>query len=163
MNFLSFTGIVTNIHHFETDVHNGRGNCTKIFTVENERREIVNFVVQLDTYFVNHETIKMGDRITGFYDANAPAILIYPPQFAAIVIAKESDQYFVKVSYFNEALVSDDGQLRLNISEDTIIQLENAQQYQGNLGNQNLIVIYGPTTRGIPAQTTPYKIIVLCD
>lgn len=163
MNFLSFTGIVTDIHHWETGLQGGVRNCTKVFTVENERREIVNFVIPLNTYFVHHVTIKKGDRITGYYDGNAPAILIYPPQLEAIVIAKESDQYFVKVSYFNEALVSNDGQLQLNISQETTIELENAQQYKGNLGNQNLIVLYGPTTRSIPAQTTPYKIIVLCD
>lgn len=163
MNFLSFTGIVTGIHHFETGMHGGMQNCTNLFIVENERREIVHFVIQPDTYFVNHETIKRGDRITGYYDANAPTILIYPPQLSAIVIAKESNQYFVKVSYFDEALVSDDGQLKLNISNETIIQLENAQQFQGSLANRNLIVIYGPTTRSIPAQTTPYKIIVLCE
>lgn len=162
MHFLSFTGTVKEIHHFETGVHGGMAGCTQLFTVENERGEIVNFVVAPDTYFIQHEMIKKGDRVTGFYDGDAPAILIYPPQFRAIVMTKESDTYFVKVSFFNESLVSDDGQLKLNIGRETVIQLENAQQFRGSLANRNLIVLYGPTTRSIPAQTTPYKIIVIC-
>lgn len=162
MHFLSFTGIVTAIHQFETGVHGGMSGCMQLFTIENERGEIVNFVIEPATYFVHHETIKKGDRITGFYDGDAPAILIYPPQYRAIVIAKESDRYFVKVSFFNAALISDDGQLKLNIGRDTVVRLENAQHFEGNLANRNLIVLYGPTTRSIPAQTTPYEITVLC-
>lgn len=163
MHFLSFTGIVTGIHQFETGMHGGMSGCTKIFTVENEQGQIVNFVIEPETYFVHHEMIEKGDRITGFYDGDAPAILIYPPQYRAMVIAKESDRYFVKVSFFNDSLISDDGQLKLNIGRDTVIQLENAQRFEGNLANRNLIVLYGPTTRSIPAQTTPYEIIVICQ
>lgn len=163
MHFLSFTGIVTGIHRFETGMHGGMIGCMQIFTVENEQGQIVNFVVEPETYFVHHETIKVGDRITGFYDGDAPAILIYPPQYPAIVIAKESQHYFVKVSFFNEALVSADGQLKLTIGRDTVIRLENAQRFQGSLANRNLIVLFGPTTRSIPAQTTPFEIIVICQ
>lgn len=163
MHFLSFTGIVTAIQQFGTGLHGGMSGCTKLFTVENERGEIVNLVIEPETYFVPHETIRKGDRITGFYNGDAPAILIYPPQYPAIVIAKESDRYFVKVSFFNEALISDDGQLKLNIGRDTVVQMENAQSFEGNLGNRNLIALYGPTTRSIPAQTTPFKVIVICQ
>ena len=68
----------------------------------------------------------------------------------------------VKVDYFNNQLVSADGQLKLNIAPNTPTLLTNGQPFSKNPANRNLIVIYGPTTRSIPAQTTPYQIIVWC-
>ncbi|HWQ75786.1 MAG TPA: hypothetical protein VN441_10755, partial [Syntrophomonas sp.] len=59
-------------------------------------------------------------------------------------------------------LESSDGQLRLNLSPYTVIVLTNGQLFSRYPGNRDLIVIYGPSTRSIPAQTTPYRIIVLC-
>ena len=41
--------------------------------------------------------------------------------------------------------------------------MEMFQPFHGKITtNRNLIVIYGATTKSIPAQTTPYKIIVMC-
>ena len=34
--------------------------------------------------------VTLGDMVTGFYDANAPVPLIFPPQFRAIVMAKDT-------------------------------------------------------------------------
>lgn len=163
MQFLSFTGVVKNIHSLDRQNYEGNRGCVQLFTVESDSREIVNFYVSPDTYFVRHEVIRIGDRVTGFYNANAPAPLIYPPQFQAVVMNKVTTNYFVKVAYFDQYLVSEDGQLRLNLSEETQIRLENGQLFEGELRNRNLIVVYGPTTRSIPAQTTPYEIIVICD
>ncbi len=163
MQFLSFTGIVMNIEQIETGMHGGVSTCMQLFTVKGPQGEIVNFHVAGDTYFVHHEVITKGDQITAFYDANAPAPLIYPPQYRAIVIAKVNPLYFVKVSYFNQNLLSEDGQLQLILSRETKVFMENSQPFKGNPQNQNLIVLYGPTTRSIPAQTTPYEVIVLCQ
>ncbi|AOV07798.1 hypothetical protein [Sporosarcina ureilytica] len=162
MNFQPFTGTVTNIQNFGSSVNGEDQGCTLLFTVDGNRDEIVNFVVTPHTYFVENETIKRGDRITGFYDADAPVPFIYPPQYEAWVIAKATNEYFVKVDYFNHELLSQDGSLRLNIGPQTEILLENAQQFRGRIANRYLIVLYGPTTRSIPAQTTPYQVIVLC-
>jgi len=68
----------------------------------------------------------------------------------------------VKVDFFNSQLVSRDGQLRLNLTPNTPITLRNWQPFTQNPANHNLIVIYGPTTRSIPAQTSPYEVIVWC-
>lgn len=65
----------------------------------------------------------------------------------------------VKVDYFNEQLVISDGTLKLNITPFTQITLENGQAFTAN---HNLIIVYGPTTRSIPAITTPYRIIIMC-
>lgn len=162
MQFLSFTGTVKEIQSFENRMNGNTLTCMQMFTVEGEQGEIVNFLVSPQTYFVHHEMIRKGDQITSYYDANAPAPLIYPPQYYAIVIAKENPQYFVKVAYFNNYLVSSDGQLQLNKGRETRILLENGQKFEGAIQNHHLVVLYGPTTRSIPAQTTPYEIIVLC-
>lgn len=124
--------------------------------------EPVNFVVSPDTYFVDHVMVHPGDMITGFYDANAPIPLIYPPQYQAIVIARAVPCQNVKVDFFNEDLVSSDGMLKLNIAPTTRIVLENGQAFTQNPANRYLVVVYGPTTRSIPAQTTPEQIVVLC-
>ncbi|SOC44558.1 hypothetical protein [Ureibacillus acetophenoni] len=161
-NFYSFSGTVTAISDFFTGQNGESEGCTKFFTIENEMGQIVNFVVSPSTYVVDHAMINVGDRVTGYYDGDLPAILIYPPQYQAIVMVKENPNQNVKVSYFNNQLVSSDGQLRLNLSPFTRMVLTNGQRFTHFPGNRDLIVIYGPSTRSIPAQTTPYRIIVLC-
>jgi hypothetical protein len=122
----------------------------------------VNFVVEPSTYFVDLEMVAVGDRVTGYYDANAPVPLIYPPQYRALIMVKESPARNVKVDYFNSQLVSSDGFLKLNLSPYTQILLRNGQFFSSSPANRNLIVIFGPSTKSIPAQTTPYRIIVWC-
>ena len=161
VNFQAFNGTVTMIDDFSIGQYNEVG-CYKLIAVENGSGTLVNFVVAPTTYFVDHVMVAVGDRITGFYDANAPVPLIFPPQFRALVIAKDTQYQNVKVSFFNSYLVSSDGTLSLNISSHTQILLENGQAFTGNIANRNLIVAYGATTRSIPAQTTPNKVIVMC-
>ena len=146
-----------------TGQNDNREGCYKFFTIENNEGMVVNFVVSPSTYIVDHEMLAVGDVVTGYYDGDAPAILIYPPQYPALVIVKENDEQFVKVSYFNNLLVSSDGQLQLILSPATQMILTNGQQFSRYPGNRDLVVIYRNTTRSIPAQTTPYRIIVLCQ
>lgn len=160
MNFISFSGIVTDIRDFGLNT-NDRG-CTQFFTITDQSGNIVNFIVSPDTYFIDQKIVSIGDKVTGYYDGDAPAALIYPPQFSAIVMVKETAKQNVKVAFFNQQLTSSDGSLRLNIAPSTSILLENGQLFNHYPGNRNLIVIYGATTRSIPAQTTPSKIIVIC-
>lgn len=150
------------ISDFSIGQNGESAGCYKLFSVDNGHGNEVNFVVQPTTYFVDHVMVVVGDRITGFHDANAPVPLIYPPQYRALVMAKDNPYQNVKVSYFNSQLLSSDGMLKLNISPNTLILLENGQSFSGNVANRDLIVVYGATTRSIPAQTTPFKIIVMC-
>ena len=142
---------------------NGEGaGCYKLISVDDGSRSIVNFVVSPTTYFVDHAMVAVGDKVTGYYDANAPVPLIFPPQYQALVMVKFNPLQNVKVDYFNSQLESSDGQLKLNLSPFTQIVLTNGQAFSSTPSNRNLIVIYGPSTKSIPAQTTPYRIIVLC-
>jgi hypothetical protein len=162
IHFGFFSGIITAINDFTTGAEQAAG-CYIRMTLEDINRNIVNFVVAPDTYFVDHITMEVGDAVTGFYDANAPTLLIYPPQYNSIVMAEASRYQNVKVDYFDSQLVSSDGSLRLNIAPSTQIILENDQAFTRNPANRDLIVVYGATTRSIPAQITPYKIIVMCQ
>lgn len=159
--FLSFSGIITSINDISTGIEEPSG-CYKLISVQNRDGNIVNFVVRPDTYFVDHVLVAVGDPVIGFYDSNASVPLIYPPQYQAVVITKTKVGQNVAVDYFNSQLMSSDGMLKINISPFTQILLENGQAYTKNPANRNLIVIYGSTTKSIPAQTIPYKIIVMC-
>ncbi len=155
--FMYVQGTVTGISNFSAN------GCTKLFQVMDEQGNITNLVIQPDTYFVDNIRFGVGMPIIGFYDGNAPVPLIYPPQFQAVVVAMNNQWENITVDYFNRSLVNSDNTLKLNISDSTDIVLENGQMYDGNLANRNLIVIYGNTTRSIPAQTTPKKVIVMCE
>jgi hypothetical protein len=159
--FGSFYGIITMISDFLTGDEEAAG-CNKLISVRNREGSIVNFVVTPATYFVDHAMVAVGNVVIGFYDANAPVPLIYPPQYRAIVMAKVTQNINVKVDFFNRQLVSSDGTLKLNIGPFTKIILENDQAFTGNPANRNLIVVYGAATMSIPAQTTPYRIVVMC-
>lgn len=160
--FQAFYGMIIMINDFWIDQNGEASGCYKLISVENGSGTLVNFVVAPTTYFVDHVMVALGDMVTGFYDANAPVPLIYPPQYNAIVMARNTPYQNVKVDYFNNQLVSSDNYLKLNIAPYTQMLLENGQAFTRNPANRNLIVVYGATTKSIPAQTTPYKIIVMC-
>ena len=61
---------------------------------------IVNFVVSPTTYFVDHVMVSVGDIVTGYYDGDAPTILIYPPQYQALVMVKDNPESECKSRLF---------------------------------------------------------------
>lgn len=160
IQFKDFSGTVMATQ----DVANGeyKEGCVKMIALQNEEGAQVNFILTPGTYVVNQDMLTVGDFLSGYYDANAPAILIYPPQYPALVMVKERANQNVKVSYFNGELVSQDHQLELKIHPYTQVITTNGQAFTSSLINRNLVVIYGPSTKSIPAQTTPYQIVVLC-
>ncbi len=130
-------------------------------TIEGEDGNISNLVISKSTYIVDNAEITKGTVITGYYNLNAPMIMIYPPQYTTEVVVVENNEQFIKVDIFNEELVSSDGYLKLNISEDTEIISQNGNKYNGTIFDKKLVVTYKNSTRSIPAQTTPTKIVVL--
>ena len=162
VNFQAFQGTVTIISDFMIGANGEGEGCYTLMSVDNGMGGSVNFVISPSTYFVDQEMVAIGDQVSGYYDGNAPVPLIYPPQYRALVMVKNSPYQNVKVDYFDSQLVSSDGQLKLNLSPYTLIVSRNGQVFTHTPANRNLIVIYGPSTRSIPAQTTPYRIIVWC-
>lgn len=159
--FNSFTGTVASIDNFGSGADPQSG-CTKLYSLRGENGTQANFIAEPSTYFLDNTAIRTGDRVTGFFDANAPVPLIYPPRYRAVVIARDTPIRHVKVDRFDRRFVSSDGALRLNIGRNTRILLTNGQPFTGRLAGRDLVVVYTTTTRSIPAQTTPQQIIVLC-
>ena len=155
-DFIPFYGVVTDIVPLE-------GGCQQRVTILDSNGSITNFIVDPDTYFINHVKLMTGMSVVAFYDASRPAVLIYPPQYQAVVMAQAAPGETVTVGRFGRGLVNREGTLRLNIGPNTEVISENGQPFMGNLENRVLAVVYGPSTRSIPAQTTPYQVVVLCS
>lgn len=115
--------------------------------------------------------IKKGDKITVYSNAYAPAPLIMPPQYQAdVIFVKDNleldslrmadvDTY---VKGENEMLVNVSNTLALNIADDTeIVDREGKKADAKDLDKKDLAVIYSTSTKSIPAQTTPIKVVVL--
>ncbi|MBO8434987.1 MAG: copper amine oxidase N-terminal domain-containing protein [Tyzzerella sp.] len=106
-----------------------------------------------------------GMEITAVLPANSIMTMSLPPMTPdalAFVINQEGTS--VKVDKFDDELLSEDKTLMLNIAEDTSIvsvtgsrQILTAEDIKGS----NALVIYGATTRSLPAQTTPIKVVLL--
>lgn len=161
VQWLAFRGVVTAVTDFPMGQSEETQGCYKVIIVQHQEN-VVHFVVSPDTYIVNGAGLASGDTITGYYDGNAPVPLIYPPRYQALVIVREEPDQQVKVDFFNEQLISRDGLLQLTLSSSTPILLTNGLDFTGYPGNHDLIVIYGPATKSIPARTVPYQVIVRC-
>jgi len=153
-------GTITDI---QAAAGSGRGGCAQFVTLEQEDGGIVNFIVSADTYVLNFENLYVGMEVMFFYDADAPMILIYPPQYQAVAVAQVFPGQSVAVSFFNRNLVSSDGRLQLNLDDNVPVRTVNNQNFSGNPANRYLMVVYDRTTRSIPAQTTPQLVVVLCN
>lgn len=162
--FGTYTGIVKEVTE--------RENKSLFVELESETAGPSNFVITKDVYRVDNVEIKKGQTLIGFYENNRPMIMIYPPQYNVSIVAEIKDNLFVEADKFDKDLVNMDNSLKLNISEDTEIVWENGTQISwvkaptteelaAALGERRLVVFYDITTKSIPAQTTPKKIIVL--
>lgn len=137
-------------------------NCCNLMVSILTQNGVVNMIVTPETYVVNNIRLRTGMQIFAFYDGNAPAPLIFPPQFNAIVIGRAVRGRNVTLDFFDENLENSDHSLRLIPSAQTHISTSNGQMFSCGLENNLLLVYYDVTTRSIPAQTTPREIIVLC-
>lgn len=107
--------------------------------------------------------LKEGDKIVAYTFANKPQKLIYPPQFNPdVVIVETKEAGFVEVDYFFENLTNTYEMLKLNIGENTeLLNTKGEKVSAKDLREKNLVVFYTVSTKSIPAQTTPSKVIVL--
>lgn len=154
-SFVPITGVITDISPFPEQ------RSTQNATIQTSQG-IVNFIISKDTYVVGSLPLLQGMRVTAFYDTSLPVPLIYPPRYQAAFVTVATLGETVIVNYFDKYLVAVDNSLKLNIGSCTSIMTANGQHYHCNPGQNLLIVYYIATTKSIPPQTTPRKIIVLC-
>lgn len=157
-SYLSITGTVQSIAIQDND---GNGMDYSVSILHGEEAEAV-FQFK-DEQLLSEGTPKEGDSFTGWYDARLPMIMIYPPQYTAVAayFGDLPEGQSLKVDEFDEALISSDGTLKPLTDGEISILTPTGQPYAGDLAGRLLAVFYGPSTRSIPAQTTPEKIIVL--
>ena len=148
-------GTVQTITPFEDDC------CRQMISVR-DPNGISNFVISPDTYIAGEARLRPGTTVTAFYDASLPIPLIYPPQYQAVIITRRNPRESIYAGFFDENLTAEDHVLRLNISSSTEVVTSNGQQYPCSPAGQFLIVYYTTTTRSIPPQTTPRRVIVMC-
>ncbi len=158
----SFSGRIVELAPY--GVRNGRpDSCMILATVEMEEGNIVNFMINASTYMVDFVTLSVGMLCTFWYRTDVPMILIYPPQYTAVVVAQQNENRSVDVSRYDTRLINEDRTLQLNLSRQTRLRTTNNQVFQGNPANHDLVVVYDMSTRSIPAQTTPLEVVVLCE
>lgn len=106
-----------------------------------------------------------GMEITAVMPANSIMTMSIPPMTpSAMGFVINVEGTSVMVGKFNDELVNEENKLALNISEETSIvsitgtkQILTAEDVKGN----DCLVIYGATTKSIPAQTSPIKVVIL--
>nr|WP_294490749.1 hypothetical protein [uncultured Mediterraneibacter sp.] len=124
---------------------------------------IVNVVVSGETDIIDNVRLRPGMRIAAFYDTNLPTPAVYPPRYQAELVTSLRRGQQVMLDYFDDTLTSADGSLQLNIGPTTNVVTKNGQQYTCSPENTELLVYYTNATFSIPAQTTPQKVVVLCQ
>lgn len=139
----------------------GSGCCSQIISLRTENG-IINFDVTAETLIIDNRELRPGMRVTAYYDSSLPVPMIFPPRYFAQLIAVPGRNEQIALDFFNRDLVAADRSLQLNIAGNTIIETVNGQRFTCDLADRMLLVFYSITTRSIPPQTTPRRIVVLC-
>lgn len=160
--FDSISGIVKEVNESGT----GQEKVTNV-TIEESNGNPANIIIRASAFnILGNATsdIKKNDKIVGYYDTTQPMIMIYPPQYNVAAYAVNlPDSHTIKVDLFNDELVSSDNMLKLNMDDKVKIYAQDGSVYKDSIEGKELVVLYTVSTRSIPAQTTPEKIIVLDD
>lgn len=160
--YLQIQGRVASITPMVTG--NGRTmGCSQIVTLWDDEENITNFLVSPNTYVVDLFRIKEGAEVEFFFDELAAIPLIYPPRYNAVIAVEKVPGVNWTAGYFDAALMNAEYSLKLNLGPKTEIVTRNNQPFSGRPGNHNLLVEYSMTTRSIPAQTVPERVIVMCN
>lgn len=116
-----------------------------------------------DGHRIGVSAIPVKGRIIAFVDSKTLLPMMSPPQTTPLLVI--FDQYDKKgevvIGAFDEMLYSEQLKLKLHIKDSTeMVDLQGKHVEKEGLLGKILIVFYSTTTRSIPAQTNPTKIIV---
>lgn len=156
--YVQVTGIILRIVPME-------GNCCGYLVTlrpDDGRRGTVQFALTGETVVVDMRRLYPGMRAAMFYDTRLPMPLIYPPRYQAQLVTVLNREEQVLLAYFDANLVAAGGKLALNLGRNTRITTLNGQGFRCELADQELLVYYTATTRSLPPQTTPRRVIVIC-
>ncbi|MGE7625054.1 hypothetical protein ACQKMD_19100 [Viridibacillus sp. NPDC096237] len=163
-NFIQFKGILTEQH--ETPSHFVL-TCKKqeddsIFLLNLTKETLLFHSTSYEPLLVSE--LKRCLFIHAYVYELQPAMLIFPPQYSpTLVLVNEEELFFGnKVGTYNAETSLVEADLRLNISPKTVI-LNKLEESIGaeKLGGHDIAVFFKISTRSLPPQTTPQKIILL--
>lgn len=157
MNYSSFVPVTGTV----ISMTPGNDCCSQMMSVRTGNG-IVNFMIDSETQVIGSRRLWPGMLVTAFYDSSLPVPLIFPPQYRAQIITPVGRNEQVMIGTFGTDLIASDESLKLNIGYSTQIRTINGQNFTCNLVGRTLLVYYTTTTRSIPPQTTPERVIVLC-
>lgn len=155
--FIKITGTIESVE--------ARGNANYYSIKEGENTNIL--VITTDTLVFDNTgknvELKKGDKVVAHTYANKPMPLIYPAQYSPEVVIVETEaEGSAAVGTFDNNLLDTNLSLKLNVAEKTeLSSLSGKKVGIADLKDQNLLVFYTVTTRSIPAQTSPHKVVVL--
>ena len=161
--YLSITGTVVSVE----EVEYGRR-----IIINDENDNPAHLSITDNTVFPFAGEVKAGDVVTGFYLANAPMIMIWPPLYnIAVLVAGAPDDISVNVDRFYEwedntdgFLLAQGGKFAFKVDGNTEIVLANGADFSdGDYVGRRIAVIYDVSTRSIPELATAKKIIVLFE
>ncbi|MGF9979015.1 hypothetical protein ABE042_03145 [Viridibacillus arvi] len=165
-NFIHFKGILTELHetssHFALTCQKQEDNSTFILNLTKET--LLFHSTSYEPLLVSE--LKSGLFIHAYVHELQPAMMIFPPQFSpTFVLVNEEDLFYGnKVGTYNAetSLVEED--LRISISPNTTILNAVGECIAAEiLDGHDIAVFFKMSTRSIPPQTTPQKIILLGD
>lgn len=164
-NFVKASGVITKVEEKEDTV---------TLTVETADKEpqitFYNLTSETKVYSsgttkkLENSAFQKGQKIDAYYDKDKPMIMIYPPQISPELVIVHDDKTFgsVKVGKFDEELRSLDNELKLKVDNETILEnTEGEKVERQDLSGKELIVFYTMSTKSIPAQTNPSKIVAI--
>ena len=161
-NYISYSGTIREIR--------GEGEQSAIVVQTGDQWEdAIVFNLNQDVLLLNDSTketftgsFEVGQRVTAYYPENSPMAMSMPPIAQPTVIVVNSNKRVgsIHVGYFDETLTSHDGQLKIILGANMQIVDRDGKPVT-KIAGKRLVVFYTTSTRSIPAQTTPEKIIVL--
>jgi len=156
--YLSITGTVVSLE----------GNVK----IEDENGNPATLVISDKTVYPFESELSVGDVVTGFYLANAPMIMIWPPQYnIAVLIAGipegdsvKADRFYAWKDNSEGYMLSQEGSFAFKIGKETEVVLADGKDFTGGeIEGRRMVVIYDMSTRSIPELTTARKVIVLFE
>ncbi|MFC7685068.1 stalk domain-containing protein [Ureibacillus sp. GCM10028918] len=104
-----------------------------------------------------------GAEITTFIDSRKPMIMIYPPRYSPeVIIVQSKDPSTVELQKFNKQLLNEKEDLVINLTDETEIHdLSGRKMSKDAIAEKDVLIFYNYVLESYPAQTAPFKIIVL--
>jgi hypothetical protein len=145
-----------------------------------DQNNLINYILSTDTLVydvtgnkLDISAVQAGSLISVYTNSSAPAALVLPTEYQADIIIVENTEDeaagFTCADTFvmrDEMLTGMGNTLALNIATEgdestVIVDTDDDNAIDIELENMDILVFYENSTRSVPAQTTPTKIVVL--